>query len=181
MLIAPDATTHAFDMNQRHVELQVRNRVGGQGSQRRRAALGHRRAARLPHALFAKRCWGAIEGKLGANRSDRPRPADARRSRQRRADGEGELGGLGGDQPRMRFSVKAGPETLRSAKLKLPKQLRFASGQAFDDGGTFSSKTLVKPTRNGLKIKARQAAETLRGRSPAGRWWRRKASSRASG
>jgi hypothetical protein len=31
VLMAPDATTHAFDMNQRHVELQVLNRVGGQG------------------------------------------------------------------------------------------------------------------------------------------------------
>jgi Domain of unknown function (DUF1929)/FG-GAP repeat len=31
VLVAPGATTHAFDMNQRHVELQVLNRVGGQG------------------------------------------------------------------------------------------------------------------------------------------------------
>jgi hypothetical protein len=68
----------------------------------------------------------------------------------------------------MRFSVSAGSEKLRSAKLRLPKQLRFASGQAFEDGGTFGSKTSVKHTRNGLKIKARKAAETLRGKIARG-------------
>jgi hypothetical protein len=31
VLMAPDATTHAFDMNQRSVELQIVNKIGGQG------------------------------------------------------------------------------------------------------------------------------------------------------
>jgi hypothetical protein len=78
------------------------------------------------------------------------------------------LGGLGGDQPRMRFSVKAGSEKLRSAKLRLPKQLRFASGQAFEDGSTFGSKTSTKHTTAGLKIKAREAVQTLRGKIARG-------------
>ena len=31
VLMSPGATTHAFDMNQRHVELQVADKLAGQG------------------------------------------------------------------------------------------------------------------------------------------------------
>jgi hypothetical protein len=73
------------------------------------------------------------------------------------------LGRLGTDEPRMRFSVKAGAEKLRSAKLKLPKQLRFASGKAFDEGSSFA-KASVKSSKGGLTIKARKPAKRLRGK-----------------
>jgi hypothetical protein len=78
------------------------------------------------------------------------------------------LGALGSDEPRMSFKVTAGSEKLRSAKLKLPKQLRFAAGKSFDHGSSFGSKTSVKHTKGGLSIKARKPTQRLRGKVAKG-------------
>jgi len=78
------------------------------------------------------------------------------------------LGALDTDHPRMTFSVKAGGENLRSAKLRLPKQLRFATGKKFDQGSSFGSKTSVKSSKSGLTIKARKPAKRLRGKIAGG-------------
>ncbi len=74
------------------------------------------------------------------------------------------LGGIGSDRPTLRFALKAGSEKLRSAKLTLPKQLRFASGKSFENGSSFGSKAKVKHTKGGLTIKARKPAKRLRGK-----------------
>jgi hypothetical protein len=64
----------------------------------------------------------------------------------------------------MKFSVIAGSEKLRSAKLKLPRQLRFAAGKAFAHGTAFAPKPKVRHTKGRLTIKARKPAERLRGK-----------------
>jgi hypothetical protein len=74
------------------------------------------------------------------------------------------LGGIGSDRPTLRFALKAGSEKLRSAKLTLPKQLRFASGKSVESGSSFGSKVKVKHTKGGLTIKARKAAKRLSGK-----------------
>jgi hypothetical protein len=173
VLMAPDATTHAFDMNQRHVELKVIGHVGDKGVD----VLSPPSDAAAPpgyYMLFLLNDAGvpsvASWVRIDPTAPDQPTlgPGGNGSGGKDEPKAKVKLGGLGGDQPRMRFSVKAGSEKLRTAKLKLPKQLRFASGQAFEDGGTFGSKTSVKHTRNGLKIRARKAAETLRGKIARG-------------
>jgi hypothetical protein len=74
------------------------------------------------------------------------------------------LGGLKSDEPTMVVRVTAGSEKLRSAKLKLPKQLRFAAGKSFDRGSAFGSKAKVKHTKGGLTIKARKPSKRLLGK-----------------
>ena len=78
------------------------------------------------------------------------------------------LGALKTDEPSMRLVVRAGSEKLRTAKLKLPKQLRFASGKRFESGSSFGSKAKVKHTRGGLTIKPRKPAKKLRGKVAGG-------------
>jgi hypothetical protein len=72
------------------------------------------------------------------------------------------LGALKSDEPTLGLVVKAGAEKLRSVKLKLPKQLRFASGKAFANGSAFGSQTRVKHTKGALLIKSRKAAKRIR-------------------
>jgi hypothetical protein len=79
----------------------------------------------------------------------------------RRPKAKIKLGALGSDQPRMRLSVKAGSEKLKRAKLKLPRQLRFASGKAFDQGSAFA-KLSAKHTLGSLTLRARKPAKRLR-------------------
>ena len=176
VLMAPDATTHAFDMNQRHVELQVRDRVGGQGVD---VVAPPSDAVAPPgyYMLFllndsgvpSVASWVRIDPTAPDQPTLGPGPKGGNGGGGKgKPTAKVKLGRLGGDQPRMKFSVNAGSEKLRSAKLRLPKQLRFASGRAFEDGGTFGSKTSVKHTRNGLKIEARKAADRLRGKIARG-------------
>jgi hypothetical protein len=71
------------------------------------------------------------------------------------------LGRLGSDEPTMGLKVKAGSEKLMKAKVKLPKQLRFASGKAFDQGSSVA-KLSVKHTAGALTLKARKPAKRMR-------------------
>jgi hypothetical protein len=71
------------------------------------------------------------------------------------------LGRLGSDEPTMGVKVKAGSEKLKRAKLKLPRQLRFASGKAFDQGSS-ATKVSLKHTAGSLTMKARKPAKRMR-------------------
>ena len=70
------------------------------------------------------------------------------------------LGRLDSDEPSMKLRIKAGSEKLRRAKLRLPRELGFASGTAFDRGASVQSsggKVSVRHNRRGLKLKANKA------------------------
>jgi hypothetical protein len=68
------------------------------------------------------------------------------------------LGHLGSDEPTMKLKIKAGSEKLRQAKLKLPRQLAFASGKDFDRGTTVA-KVSVRHSARALKLKASKPAK----------------------
>ncbi len=68
------------------------------------------------------------------------------------------VGGEGSAEPTIGMKIKAGGEKLKSASVKLPKQLSFASGRAFDRGATVS-KVKVKHTKRTLKLKSRKAVK----------------------
>jgi hypothetical protein len=81
----------------------------------------------------------------------------------RKATAKVKLGRLGSDEPVLKFKAKAGADKLRSATLKLPRQLRFASGKNFDRGTSASkAKVRVKHTARALKLTAGKAAKRLR-------------------
>lgn len=61
------------------------------------------------------------------------------------------LAKLASGKPRLRLRVRAGSEKLRKAKLKLPKQLAFASGKRFARGTKTTAK--VKHTRRSLTLR----------------------------
>jgi hypothetical protein len=56
----------------------------------------------------------------------------------------------------MSLVVTKGSEKLRSAKLKLPKQLRFGSKHAFKKGSAVGGKVKVKHTRRSLSLRAKK-------------------------
>jgi hypothetical protein len=64
------------------------------------------------------------------------------------------LARLGSDEPRLKLAVKAGAERMRTATLKLPKQLGFAAGKAFKRG--------TKAKANGKKLKGKKVRHTKR-------------------
>jgi hypothetical protein len=64
------------------------------------------------------------------------------------------LSKLGSDEPALKLSVKAGAERMRTAQLKVPKQLAFASGKAFKRG--------TKAKANGKKLKGKKVKHTKR-------------------
>lgn len=64
------------------------------------------------------------------------------------------LSRLGSDEPKLKLSVKAGAERMRTVRLKMPKKLGFASGKAFKRG--------VKAKANGKKLKGKQVKHTKR-------------------
>ncbi|MGH2986559.1 MAG: hypothetical protein ACRDLO_07730 [Solirubrobacterales bacterium] len=64
------------------------------------------------------------------------------------------LGKLGSDEPKLKLTVKAGAERMRTARLKLPKKLGFASGKAFKRG--------AKAKANGKKLKGKKVKHTKR-------------------
>jgi hypothetical protein len=64
------------------------------------------------------------------------------------------LGKLGSDEPKLKLTVKAGAERMRTASLKLPKQLGFASGKDFKRG--------TKAKANGKKLKGKNVKHTER-------------------
>jgi hypothetical protein len=61
---------------------------------------------------------------------------------------------LGSDEPQLKLTVKAGAERMRTARLRMPKQLGFASGKAFKRG--------VKAKANGKKLKGKKVKHTKR-------------------
>jgi hypothetical protein len=64
------------------------------------------------------------------------------------------LSKLGSDEPKLKLTVKAGAERMRTARLKLPKKLGFASGKAFKQG--------TKAKANGKKLKGKKVKHTKR-------------------
>jgi hypothetical protein len=68
------------------------------------------------------------------------------------------VGAEGSDEPTLAVKIKAGGEKLKSASVKLPKQLGFAGGRAFDRGATVA-KVKVKHTKRTLKLKSRKAVK----------------------
>ena len=64
------------------------------------------------------------------------------------------LSKLGSDEPKLKLTVKAGAERMRTARLKMPKKLGFASGKAFKRG--------VKAKANGKKLKGKKVKHTKR-------------------
>jgi hypothetical protein len=64
------------------------------------------------------------------------------------------LSKLGSDEPKLKLTVKAGAERMRTARLKLPKKLGFASGKAFKRG--------TKAKSNGKKLKGKKVKHTKR-------------------
>lgn len=75
------------------------------------------------------------------------------------------LGRLGSDEPTMKLKVKAGAEKLRQAKLKLPRELAFAGGRAFDRGTKVKAggggKASAEQSRRALKLKTKKAAKSF--------------------
>jgi hypothetical protein len=61
-------------------------------------------------------------------------------------------------EPTLSLGIKAGGEKLKSAAVKLPKQLGFASGKRFDQG-TAIGKVTVKHTKRTLKLKTKRAVK----------------------
>ena len=74
----------------------------------------------------------------------------------------------GSKHPRMKATVKGGGSTLRKAKLKLPRQLKFAKKRAFKRGtkakgdGEKLRKSAVKGRARRLKVKSKQGAKTIK-------------------
>ncbi len=74
------------------------------------------------------------------------------------------LGRLGSDEPTMKLKLKAGAEKLRRAKLKLPRELAFAGGRAFDRGTKVKAgggKASVEQSRRGLRLKTKKAVKSF--------------------
>ena len=68
------------------------------------------------------------------------------------------VGGESTDRPSLSMRITAGSEKLRSAVVKLPKELGFAGGKAFDQGATVA-KVKVRHTKRTLKLTSRKAVE----------------------
>ena len=68
------------------------------------------------------------------------------------------VGREGSDEPTLALKITAGSEKLKSAAVKLPKQLGFASGKAFDQG-TDLAKVSVTHTKRTLKLKSKKAVK----------------------
>lgn len=64
------------------------------------------------------------------------------------------LSKLGSDEPKLKLTVKAGAERMRTARLKMPKKLGFASGKVFKRG--------IKAKANGKKLKGKKVKHTER-------------------
>ena len=62
------------------------------------------------------------------------------------------------DEPTLAMKITAGSQKLKSAVVKLPKQLAFAGGKAFDQGASVG-KVKVKHTKRTLKLKTRKAVK----------------------
>ena len=95
VLMAPAATTHGYDMNQRHVELQVTNTVAGTGidvvspPNSKVAPPGYYMLFLLNgQGVPSVASWVRIDGSAPDRRSDRRRPAPAHPDRHP-ADGHG--------------------------------------------------------------------------------------------
>ena len=68
------------------------------------------------------------------------------------------VGAEGSDEPTLAVKIRAGSEKLKSATVKLPKQLGFANGKAFDRGATVG-KVKVNHTKRTLKLKTKKAVK----------------------
>ena len=68
------------------------------------------------------------------------------------------VGGESTDEPSLSMKIKAGSEKLKSAVAKLPKELGFASGKAFDHGAAVG-KVTVKHTKRTLKLSSKKAVK----------------------
>jgi hypothetical protein len=83
-------------------------------------------------------------------------------------EAEVKLTKTGSKHPRMKAKIKGGGSTLRKAKLKLPRQLKFGKKKAFKRGakakgdGEKLKKSAVKAKRRRLRVKSKDGAKTLK-------------------
>jgi hypothetical protein len=68
------------------------------------------------------------------------------------------VGGESGDEPTLALKIKAGGAKLKSASVKLPKQLAFASGKDFDQGSAIG-KVKATHTKRTLKLTTKKAVK----------------------
>ena len=80
------------------------------------------------------------------------------------------LGRLGSKHPTMKLEGKAGSETLRLVRMRMPRELKFSSGEGFDRGGSVKAggKPLagrsVKHTKRSLRLKSKCAVRSFAAR-----------------
>jgi hypothetical protein len=101
--------------------------------------LAHSGATRSQSVAAKIDCKGATGG--GGNGGHKPK-ATIRVSKR------------GSNKPRLRMKITAGSDKLRSAKVKLPRQLALASGKRFNRGISLGNQVSAKHTRRALKLKA---------------------------